>query len=185
MELDRDAAEFIYDELNDILSNSFDRLSELGWPLVTVMQIYSNIRKNRNYYEQAWILIRLIFKLSRYTKVDEVKSEELIDVYKDHIYPYLLPALKLALGIEASIEECEFLEDRNTCRYAFLAVKGNSDALTVLKNSLSVEILKLVQGLDGKALVQLLAPMTWRCQLALMLYALVNGNTELAKKHAW
>jgi tetratricopeptide (TPR) repeat protein len=187
MELDKDTAEFIYDELNYILSNFFNKLSELDWPLVTAMQIYSNIRKNlnyyENYYEQASVLIRLI-KLSRYTKVDEVKPKELIDVYKDHIYPYLLPALKLALGIEASIEECEFLEDHDICRYAFLAVKGNSDALTVLKNSLSVEILKLVQGLDGKALVQLLAPMTWRCRLALMLYALVSGNVELVKKHA-
>jgi len=47
-----------------------------------------------------------------------------------------------------------------------------------------VEIFKLLQELDGKALAQLLAPMSSECQLALMLYTLVSGNAELAKKHA-
>jgi DNA-binding MarR family transcriptional regulator/uncharacterized protein YoxC len=43
IELDPDAARLIYDELNYILSNFFDRLRKLGWPLVTAVQVYSNI----------------------------------------------------------------------------------------------------------------------------------------------
>jgi hypothetical protein len=128
-----------------------------------------------------------MLRLLGFTKVAEVKPEELIDAYKDYIYPYFLPALKLTLGIEASVKECESLKalkDRNICRYAFFAVKGKSYALTMLRNSLNVMLRELVQGLDGKALVQLLAPRTSRCRLALMLYALVSGNTELAKEHA-
>jgi GTPase SAR1 family protein len=140
-----------------------------------------------NYSERVSVLTRLMLRLLGFTKVAEVKPEELIDAYKDYIYPYFLPALKLTLGIEASVKECESLkalEDRNICRYAFFAVKGKSYALTMLRNSLNVMLRELVQGLDGKALVQLLAPRTSRCRLALMLYALVSGNTELAKEHA-
>jgi hypothetical protein len=137
-----------------------------------------------NHYKKVSVLTRLMLRLLGFTKVDEVKPEELIDAYKDDIIHDLLPALRLTLDIEASIEECESLTYRDICRYAFLAVKGNSYALTMLRNSLNVEILKLVQGLDGKVLVQLLAPMTSRCRLALMLYALVSGNAELAKEHA-
>jgi tetratricopeptide (TPR) repeat protein len=42
----------------------------------------------------------------------------------------------------------------------------------------------LVNGLDGKSLVQLIAPISSMAGLALMLHALVNGNEKLAKAHA-
>jgi len=41
-----------------------------------------------------------------------------------------------------------------------------------------------VNGLDGKSLVQLIAPRNSMARLALMLHALINGNEELAKAHA-
>jgi hypothetical protein len=136
-------------------------------------------------------------------KSAETKYEgHIITAYKNYIDIRFLPALKLALKLalkpiealismgdyaEASIKECKALKalkDRNICRYAFLAVKGNSDALKKLRDSLDVKSRELVQGLDGKALVQLLAPRSSECRLAFMLYALVKGNIELAKKHA-
>ena len=46
------------------------------------------------------------------------------------------------------------------------------------------EFMGLVDGLDGKSLAQLLAPTNSIARLALMLYALVNGNEKLAKAHA-
>jgi tetratricopeptide (TPR) repeat protein len=42
----------------------------------------------------------------------------------------------------------------------------------------------LVNGLDGKSLVQLPAPTNSLAQLALMLHALINGDGKLAKAHA-
>jgi hypothetical protein len=42
----------------------------------------------------------------------------------------------------------------------------------------------LVSGLDGRSLVQLIAPSNSTAQLVLMLRALINGNKELAKAHA-
>jgi hypothetical protein len=43
------------------------------------------------------------------------------------------------------------------------------------------ELEKLVDGLNGKSLVQLIAPGSLRALLALMLHALINGDKELAK----
>jgi hypothetical protein len=43
---------------------------------------------------------------------------------------------------------------------------------------------ELVYGLDGRSLVQLIAPRYSGARLALMLYALINGNHELVKAHA-
>jgi len=42
----------------------------------------------------------------------------------------------------------------------------------------------LVDGLDGKSLVRLIAPTSSMARLALMLHALINGDEELAKAHA-
>jgi hypothetical protein len=42
----------------------------------------------------------------------------------------------------------------------------------------------LVNGLDGKSLAQLIAPIDSRASLALMLHALINGDERLAKAHA-
>uniref|UniRef100_UPI0013902D94 hypothetical protein n=1 Tax=Caldivirga sp. MU80 TaxID=1650354 RepID=UPI0013902D94 len=48
-------------------------------------------------------------------------------------------------------------------------------------NALISEFGKLVYGLDGKSLVQLIAPDYSMAQLALMLHALINGDGKLAK----
>jgi hypothetical protein len=48
-------------------------------------------------------------------------------------------------------------------------------------NEMSSEFEKLVSGLDGKSLAQLLAIGSSTALLALMLHALINGNKELAK----
>jgi len=48
----------------------------------------------------------------------------------------------------------------------------------------SDEFRGLVNGLDGKSLVQLIAPRGSMAQLALMLHALINGDERLAKAHA-
>jgi hypothetical protein len=46
------------------------------------------------------------------------------------------------------------------------------------------KFMELVVRLDGESLVQLNAPTISIARLALMLYALVNGDEELAKAHA-
>jgi hypothetical protein len=115
---------------------------------------------------------------------------------------------------EDGYEECKSIEDsmkRRVCRDAVRVAADDSDAVWWLRwkliNYFNEEILekersgwlrelgfdanvlisefgKLVYGLDGKSLAQLLAIGSSTAQLALMLRALINGNKELAKAHA-
>jgi len=133
-----------------------------------------------------------------------VNPEELVDAFGSYIHRESLPALRVALGIaktEDGIKLCEEFIDA-VCIDFVLAVKGNSVVVKRLreaiinasKNSLKgfgfdVESLinefrGLVSGLDGRSLVQLIAPSNSMARLALMLRALINGNKELAKAHA-
>jgi len=112
---------------------------------------------------------------------------------------------------EDGYEECKSIEDsmkRRDCRGAVLAVMNDSDAIWWLRgklinyfhkrilenersgwfrelgfdaNAMISEFGKLVYGLDGKSLAQLIAPDYSMAQLALMLHALINGDGGLAK----
>jgi hypothetical protein len=112
---------------------------------------------------------------------------------------------------EDGYEECKSIEDstkRRKCIGAVSAAMNDSNAVGWLRgelindfhkqilenersgwfreldfdaNALISEFEKLVYGLDGKSLAQLLAIHFSMARLALMLHALINGNKELAK----
>ncbi|MDT7970956.1 MAG: hypothetical protein RQ842_10320, partial [Vulcanisaeta sp.] len=124
--------------------------------------------------------------------------------------PALRVAFKM-ISIEEGYEKCMSIEDsteRRDCEDAVSAVMNDNDAVWRLRweltynfkelilkkessgwlgelsfdaNELISEFEKLVNGLDGRSLVQLIAPSNSMAQLALMLRALINGNKELAK----
>jgi len=134
------------------------------------------------------------------------------DMHEKYLHA-LRVAFKL-ISPEEGYEKCISIEDsiiRRDCEGAFLAVMNDSDAVWWLRwklaynfkeqilenersgwlselgfdtNALISEFEKLVYGLDGKSLAQLIAPSNSRGRLALMLHALINGNKELAKAHA-
>jgi len=137
-----------------------------------------------------------------------VKPEELIYAFGSDMNRNYLPALRVAFGIETpedgdGIEFCEEFNNE-VCKVLVSAVKGNSAVVKQIReavinafnNSLKgfssdlkslineSEFRGLVSGLDGRSLVQLIAPTNSMAQLALILYALINGNKELAKAHA-
>jgi tetratricopeptide (TPR) repeat protein len=140
-----------------------------------------------------------------------VNPEELINAFGSNMRNKFLPALMVALGIakpEDGIKACEEFNDED-CVDSVLAVKGNSTTVEWLRELLinvfqevlnvSLNLFKklgvnvdtvfnefkgLVSGLDGKSLVQLIAPTSSRASLAFMLYALINGDERLAKAHA-
>ena len=142
-----------------------------------------------------------------------VNPGELINVFETDMRSEFLPALMVAFGVktpEDGIKLCEEFND-DGCVDFVLAVKGNSAAVKQLRERLIdafhkrilegevVDLLErlnfnvkslinefegLVDGLDGKSLAQLIAPGDSRASLAFMLYALINGNEELAKAHA-
>jgi len=111
-------------------------------------------------------------------------------------------------------EECNSIEDptkRRACKGAVLAVMNDSDVVGWLRkklinsfhkqilgnegssrlrelgfdaNALISEFGNLVGRLDGKSLVQLIAPRYSGARLVLMLHTLINGDEKLAKAHA-
>jgi len=133
-----------------------------------------------------------------------VNHEELIDAFESQMYRKFLPALRVAFGMispEVGIKLCEEFNDE-VCKVLVLAVNGDSATVKQLReavidafsNSLKGfgfdanaltklinEFRGLVSGLDGRSLVQLIAPTDSLAQLALMLHALINDDKELAK----
>jgi hypothetical protein len=133
-----------------------------------------------------------------------VNPKELIYAFRYDMDSNSLPALRVALDIEKpedGIKLCEEFNDE-VCKVLVLAVKGDSAVVKQIREattnafnnslkgfgsdveSLNTEFEKLVDGLDGRSLVQLVAPSISMAQFALMLHALINGNKELAKAHA-
>jgi len=142
-----------------------------------------------------------------------VNPGELINAFESDVDSEFLPALRVALEIakpEDGIKSCEEFNDED-CVNSVLAVKGNSAAVKQLREGLIdafyerisegevVDLLERlnfnvkslinefegsVDGLDGKSLVQLIAPANSLAHLALMLRALINGDERLAKAHA-
>jgi len=72
----------------------------------------------------------------------------------------------------------------DTFRGLLFGKLGLLKELGVNADALFNEFMELVNKLDGKSLVQLIAPHYSTAQLALMLYAIINGDKELAKAHA-
>jgi len=125
-----------------------------------------------------------------------VNPEELIDAFESHMLREFLPALRVALNIakpEVGIKLCEEFNNE-FCIYYVLAVEGSSAVVKQLREGVinafndslkgfgfDNEFRRLVSGLDGRFLVQLIAPTNSMAGLALVLHALINGNKELAK----
>jgi hypothetical protein len=131
------------------------------------------------------------------------------DMYGEYL-PALRVAFKM-ISPEKGYDECKSIKDsteRRDCRGAVLAVTVDSVGIWRLRgklidyfnelilekerlgwlgelgfdaDALISEFEKLVYGLDGKSLVQLLAITSSTALLALILHALINGNKELAK----
>jgi hypothetical protein len=134
-----------------------------------------------------------------------VESLELIDAFGSHMHSEFLPALMVAFGVKKPEDGIGLCLSNYVCENSVLAVKGDSAAVKQLRDRLIIafrvaligrlisfrelgvdanEFRGLVSGLDGKSLVQLLAPRGSMARLALMLRALINGDEELAKAHA-
>jgi len=137
-----------------------------------------------------------------------VNPEELINAFKSHMHSESLPALMVALGItkpEDGVTMCVPIKDSikgermicgdsaikwlrrrlvNDFRKSLIKRFGQLKELGVNADKLIDEFRGLVNGLDGKSLVRLIAPTDSRTRLALMLHALVNGDGRLAKAHA-
>jgi hypothetical protein len=147
-----------------------------------------------------------------------VKSWELIKVFGYEMDNDFLPALRDAFGVTMSNDEIELCNEGfndDVCIPVLAARENDNNAVKQLRGwlindfheriskeevldslkglipdpkSLFNEFKGLVDKLDGRSLVQLIAPISSMAQFILMLYALLytvsNDNERLAKAHA-
>ena len=111
-----------------------------------------------------------------------VEPRELIDAFRSDIHSQFLPALIVALGIAKPEDGIKQL--RELREWLINAFHNWLKGFGFDAESLINEFKGLVNGLDGKSLVQLIAPASSRVSLAFMLYALINGDEKLARAHA-
>jgi len=166
-----------------------------------------------NANKQASVLTRLVLNalLGSKDRKDQLGSElkdklsvnpeELINAFESDMHSEFLPALMVALGITKPENEVTICVPINDSTKGERIVCGDSaiewlrrwlvDVFRWLKefsvnadNKLIDEFRGLVNGLDGKSLAQLIAPVSSMARLALMLHALINGDERLAKAHA-
>jgi len=125
---------------------------------------------------------------------EEVQPGEVINAYAPSLKSEFLPALKTAYG---SIDKSKAVEMCVTlgaaCVDAVAAVAGNGEAVRRLKElmeklaeklgGLSPEVRSLLEGVDGRALVEVWAPRTGSAQFVFTLLAALEGRAEAVRLH--
>jgi tetratricopeptide (TPR) repeat protein len=134
-------------------------------------------------YNEFLPALRVAFGTAKPEDVDRV-----CETIKDSMEKRNCKIALLAAKGDAAVEQLrEWLIDTFSERISeeerLNLLKGLGVNVDKLLNMLD-EFMELVYGLDGKSLVQLIAPETSTARLALMLRALINGDEMLAKAHA-
>ena len=134
-------------------------------------------------YNEFLPALRVAFGTAKPEDVDRV-----CETIKDSMEKRNCKIALLAAKGDAAVEQLrEWLIDTFSERISeeerLNLLKGLGVNVDKLLNMLD-EFMELVYGLDGKSLVQLIAPETSTARLALMLRALINGDEMLAKVHA-
>jgi len=146
-----------------------------------------------NYRPEVSVATRLMLRLLGVG--EEVQPVEVINAYTPGLEPELLPALKTAYGLidkSKAVEECVTLGA--ACVIAVAAVAGNSEAVKRLKEGLMEwlverlgglpsEVRSLLEGVDGRALVEVLAPRTGSARFVFTLLAALEGRAEAVRLH--
>ena len=127
---------------------------------------------------------------------EEVTPTEIVKAYEPWLEAALLPALRAAYGLidtQTAKEECKKLD--KLCDYATAAVEGDRDAAKRLKEGLLEylrerssggllqEAVSFLEGVNGRSLVEALAPRSSRARFALMLRAASGGRAEAVRLH--
>jgi hypothetical protein len=127
-----------------------------------------------------------------------VQQGEVVETFKEEFRQEFLPALLMLAGRlqkEQALKECEQLseaEDRvhttfeakKGCNIAVAAAAGEQEAVERLKSEIEREVQEmslLLDKVDGRTLVEVLAPRYFTARLALMLLAAVEGRAKAVR----
>jgi hypothetical protein len=150
-----------------------------------------------DYDPRASVNTRLMLKLLGVG--DGASLKEVVDVFKWLIWPEFRPALLMLAGRlqkDEARKECARLHKdegvnvslkvRKKCDNAVAAATGDQDAIEGLKSEIEWEVPEaslLLDKVDGKTLVEVLAPRYPSAQLAFTLLATVEGRVDAVRLH--
>jgi KaiC/GvpD/RAD55 family RecA-like ATPase len=145
-----------------------------------------------NYVPEASVITRLMLRL--FDVGEGAKLEEVVDVFEPQLSPEFRPALLMLAGRlqkDEALEECAKISNAQPpeaefCNIIVAAAAGNR----IVAERLRSVIEKVVAGarllldkVDGRTLVEVLAPNFSQAQLAFMLLAAVEGRADAVRLH--
>ena len=114
-------------------------------------------------------------------------NAEVLRAVWGYVYPPLLPALAEALGVEWRDDAVEYYcakfkdDERDLCRKAYQAVRRNIEAIISARAGVPEDLLEEV---DARWLVEVLAPISSPAQFILLMWALASGDYITARLYA-
>jgi len=145
-----------------------------------------------NYVPGASVITRLMLRL--FSVGEGAELEEVVDVFEPRLPPEFRPALLMLAGRlqkDEALEECAKISnaqppEAELCNIIVAAAAGNR----IVAERLRSVIEKVVAGarllldkVDGRTLVEVLAPNSSQAQLAFMLLAAVEGRADAVRLH--
>jgi hypothetical protein len=154
-----------------------------------------------NYDPRASVNARLMLRVLGVG--DRARLKEVVDVFKSLIWREFWPALLMLVGRlqkDEALEECAKLHEdkgvnvslkvRKKCVDAVAAAAGDQEAVEKLRLKMRLKIKRkvpeaslLLDKVDGKTLVEVLAPKYPSAQLAFTLLAAVEGRADAVRLH--
>jgi hypothetical protein len=140
-----------------------------------------------NYDPRASVNTRLMLKLLGVG--DGARLKEVVDVFESSTWPEFQPALLMLAGRlqkDEALKRCEQRPKPEVCVNAVAAATDDQEAVERLKLEIKCEVLVaslLLDKVDGKTLVEVLAPRYPSAQLAFTLLATVEGRVDAVRLH--
>jgi hypothetical protein len=145
-----------------------------------------------DYDPEASVNTRLMLRL--FGVREGARQEEVVDVFGPQLPPEFRPALSMLAGRlqrDQARDECAQpsnaqLSETEVCVDAVAAAAGNRVAAKRLKSEIESEAPEarpLLDRVDGRTLVEVLAPGYPQAQLAFMLLAAVEGRADAVRLH--
>jgi tetratricopeptide (TPR) repeat protein len=140
-----------------------------------------------NYDPRASVNARLTLRL--FGVGDGARLKEVVDVFKSSIWREFQPALLMLasrLQKDEALKRCKQLPETEVCVDAVAAATSDQEAVKRLKSKIGRKVPEaslLLDRVDGKTLVEILAPKYPSAQLAFTLLATVEGRADAVRLH--
>jgi hypothetical protein len=140
-----------------------------------------------DYVPEASVITRLMLRL--FSVGEGAKLEEVMDVFEPHLSPEFRPALLMLAGRlqrDEAFEECAKSLETEICVSAVVAAAGNQAAIELLRSSVGRAVPKarlLLDKVDGRTLVEVLASRSSQALFAFILLAATEGKTDAVRLH--